>query len=353
MSNLSSLEPLVASKDFQLGFELNGFFSSQFDFQKFVEEILKQMRGTLSQRTLSEKMGFSFNQVGKWETGVTRIKWWDFLEYCKVLQIPSEKTFRFAFWTMGEEFTLRNTIVAIDIWLGGSGKGSDELKLKLKRWLREEISPDFAEIIQVMAQKPLLLFGWLGQLLDCRLIPSVAKAFEDYLRHIDSVFNSPVVIYVHAALHLESYKSLRVHSDKLLARHAACSIEELSASLQILLNFQLVRFENGKYIPNSFDFSFAGLRHPKLRKFTSHTTNLTARRYSESPSKPGQADVKNPAMSSVRVAALSVEAAKKVLDLLAQLHRDIGDIEKNDSLPKDNVQVVLIHTYPTTINAPE
>lgn len=42
------------------------------NFQKLETEILRGVRGSLSQQRLSTKMGFAFNKVYRWECGLLR-----------------------------------------------------------------------------------------------------------------------------------------------------------------------------------------------------------------------------------------------------------------------------------------
>ena len=54
----------------------------------------------------------------------------------------------------------------------------------------------------------------------------------------------------------------------------------------------------------------------------------------------------------MRVKAFSKDAAQKVSDLITKFHNEVDEIIRQDTQPKCNVQVVLIHSFPSTINSP-
>lgn len=55
--------------------------------ERFSSRLLKSLRGCLSQKELSTEMGYSFNQVGKWEALVKKIYISDFLKFCNACDV--------------------------------------------------------------------------------------------------------------------------------------------------------------------------------------------------------------------------------------------------------------------------
>jgi hypothetical protein len=55
------------------------------DFQKLQKEILVALRKGLSQGQVNQRFGYSFNQVYRWEAGITQMSWADFVKFCEVL----------------------------------------------------------------------------------------------------------------------------------------------------------------------------------------------------------------------------------------------------------------------------
>lgn len=326
-------------------------FNLRLNYQKLATQIICKMRGDITQRQLSEMLGYTFNQVGKWESGVTQIKWDDFFLLGQVLGIPMEKHFRYSFWTLEKDFTAFTALKALESNLSFSSILDADTRVAIKKWLSGSKVPDLAEVLKLIGTKSPTLFGWLSLFVNCSSIPLLKSPYAIFLQNLDSVLNDPLVVYVNAALQLEAYEKLEFHNEEFLAEHSACTRQQAQLALKTLLSHGLITYDGKKYRPCPFDFSFSGLRHHKLRGLTKHTTSLAASRYSEIPIFIDPTKVRNPSQSSVRVVALSTEAAKQVVNLIAKFHNDVGEIVNQDQHPKDNVQVILIHSFASNINA--
>ena len=323
------------------------------DYERLAQEILRQLRGSLSQRQLSERLGYSYNQVGKWESGVTRIKWDDMIQLAEALALPMEKRFRHLIWNMEGEFNVANTLRALEKYQALTSSPEAFEPRQLKRWFSGESEPDFSGILKAFDLRPGMLISWLASFTDCTGLMPIRKRYEDYLVRLESIFEEPVCTYVNSALHLRCYQELAVHDDKLLAEHAACSIPRMRRALQILVSHGLVSFDGKKYRPSGADFSFSGVRNPKLRALTKYTAELTASRYPDKPITIDPERTRNISQSSVRIVDMSAEASRKVADLIMKFHHEVGQNVAEDRAPKDNVQIITIHSFASNINPPE
>jgi transcriptional regulator with XRE-family HTH domain len=320
------------------------------DFEQLAQEIFCHLRGDLTQRQFSEKLGFSFNQVGKWEAGVTRLKWEDFLHLCKVTQLPIENSFHQFFWIFEDEINVINTVQILEKCLALSSTSEFTDRGLVKKWLSGHLAPDFSKILRAFDTRPSMLLGWLSFFLDCNQIPSLKGHYENFLTRLESVLHDPNCVYVNAALHLRFYRESSVHDEVLLAEHAACSVKELRHTLSLLKSKDIIRFDGVKYYPCPFDFSFSALPSAKLRGLTKYTTDLAANRYRTTPILKDPLKTPNYSMSSVRVVAMSATASRKVSDLIIKFHNEVGEILKEDKLPSDNVQIILLHSFASNIN---
>lgn len=315
------------------------------DYRTLTLEILKHLRGELPQRQLSQKLGFTFNQVGKWESGATHVRWDEFFKLCEVLNIPKTAATHNTFWNYeGQDFSpvlyLKSLVRRIT--------ANDQKVFKILSLA----NPTLTEVLQMFGSNSPFLLGWLSQFINCNEIPSLKEHYRQFQQNIDAVLSDPVVVYVNAALHVDEYKNLQNHDENILAEHATCTVERLRSVLKLLRDHHLISFDGKKYLPNPFDFSFSGLTHPKLRGLTKYTTTLAAERYPSAPLVNDPLKILNPGRGSVRVKAFSKEAAQKVSDLILKFHIEVDEIIRQDTKPKGNVQVVLVHSFPSTINSP-
>lgn len=316
-------------------------------------QILKSLRGNLSQRELSQKLGYSFNQVGKWESGATLIKWSDFFKLSDVLELPLEKSFRSIFTAASETFNERNSIRILDTHLVLRDSQIFVEYKSVSKWINGSSSPHFISILNAFNTRPGMLIGWLSYLLDCSQISELKDHYEDFLLRIETVYNDPNCVYVNAALQVRAYQDLMEHDDVVLATQAACTVSELKKTLQLLMKANIITWNGKKYEPCPFDFSFSNLPIARLRTFTKYSTQLAAEMYPTMPVKIDPIKTKNQSVSSVRVVAMSPSASRQVASLIAKFHNEISEIVKQDQLPKENVQILLLHSFASNITQRE
>ncbi len=330
---------------------INNKIVSNVNYQLIACEILRVIRGKTSQRTFSNKLGYSFNQVGKWESGVTQIKWDDFLKIANFKNLAIEDAFsKLFFLSLNEQkFSARSSILVLEKSIVLSkNKDFSEARL-VKKWIRGDSIPHFSSVLNALDLMPSMLMGFLSFFIDCSKIPSLQKHYQEFMLRLDFVLNDPVCVYVNAALQLRSYQNLKIHSDQFIAEHAACSIKHAKKLVLQMNKHEIIKWDGTKYLPCPFDFSFSALPLVKLRSLTKFTTQFAADLYPLIPYKSDIIKAPNTSISSVRVVAMSQSASRKIRELISTFHHEVSIIVKEDRLPKDNVQVMLIHSFASNI----
>lgn len=323
------------------------------NYSQVAIEVVKMFRSSLSQRQLSACLGFSFNQVGKWESGATQIKWDDFIHICVALNLPIESHFRKLFWTFEGEFDPSHALKVFTENIKLNLQKKKKYQMKLRKWASKDVHLDLAEVFEIIDLAPSVLIAFLSPFIDCSKVRSLNSRFVQYSTQLDLIFQDPLCAFVNAALQLNEYQSLEQHDDVILAFHSTCTVEHLRRVLRLMTTYGIIYFDGKKYYPNSFDFSFSAVPDIKLRGLTKYTTDLASNRYSLEPLvKTNGGALRNPSVSSVRVNALSKEAAKKVMDLVSEFHSKVGRVVQEDAgQNKNNVQVILIHSFGSTVNS--
>ena len=326
--------------------------SQAINYEKLAGEILRSLRGTRTQRQCSELLGYSFNQVGKWESGATHIKWEDFIHVAEALQIPIAKHFNAFFWLSEGEFSASSAIKHLAVQLSLPPRKSPAARAVMKRWLSGSSSPDFAEVLKMIDSQPAVLIGWLALFVDCASVPGLRARYAIWQLEVESVLSDPRCVFINAALELQSYKDLPIHSDRFLVEHACCDADTVQKTLATMLAKNAATFDGKKYYP-SHQFEFSLSPNAKLRGLTKYTTELAASRYPVVPATQStEQQPRNASVGSVRVVPMSQAAAKKVSELIAHFHNAVGKIVKEDSDLKTNVQIMLMHSFPSNINLP-
>lgn len=293
-------------------------------------------------------MGYHFNQVGKWENGTKILKLSDFFAICKIQKIGTESLFNRLFWTYNGPFSELQCVEAVFKCLGDF-----ELRGKLDK-KKESLS--FAEFLYILDRQESLLIAWVNQFMECQDHPLLKNHYKKFQEAMQVIADFPKIAFVLPALKLPAYQNLEVHDEILLARHSACGLSELRKILKVLVDRKFIIFDGKKYSPCPFEFSFSFMALPFLRGMTKAATGLAFERYSLIPSasiSQNQNWVFTAGFTQMRTAAISKQASLEIRELISKLDIAIAKVIKNDRDPKENVQVILSHSFPSTVNSPE
>lgn len=315
---------------------------AQFDYYVLGRQFLKDIRGELSQRELSQMLGYSFNQVGKWETGATQIKWNDFLEIVTVLGYPVNEQLKTYIGNYQGNYDDKEFFEHLTFFYGLNSIENPYLYELGLKWQKKLGSPDLAEVFAVFDARASMLIGFLSNYIDCSQFELVAEKYQLFLKQLDILSADPNAGFVNEALQLEDYKNLEVHDEDLLARHSGCSVLALRKTLKTQLEIGTIYFDGKKYYSSGFEYSFSNLNNEKVRTFNKYTFEFIARKYPIRHEEKVPGPIYNSSVSSSRVIAMSPKAALNVDKLISQFHNDVGEIVKHDSDEKTNVQVITV-----------
>lgn len=325
------------------------------NFSDVSRDFLRELRGSRSQREVSAKMGYQFNQVGKWEAGFKQFKWSDFFNVCQVLGVAWETQFRDMFWTFQGEFNPASSYREIARSLVSSVYGA-RAQTSVDQTIRPRYNsnPSFSQVLQELDRQPGRLINFLTLFVNVKKIPTLLGRYREFEMSLDLISQEPRCVLINAALQIAEYQALSHHCDLTLSRHSCLDPESLKNLLNLMTALGLVRFDGCKYYPSGFDFSFSGLRLAKLRPLTKFVTRLASDKYPLDPINPSSdqatGPLKNSSVSSVRVTALSQQAATQVMSLVSQFHHQVTEIVRQDQAElKDNVQIILIHSFHTQV----
>lgn len=316
------------------------------DYAKLSREIFVQLRGTMSQSDLSQKLGYKFNQVGKWESGATHITWIDFIRLCKALNIPWEKNFRDVFVFHTDMFPdPTNVFTSLSQFFGFSGLSEiaeflNKSRSSVSRLLHNQVKTDFADVLLIMDTRHFVLNSWLSKFLKPSELECFKEKYEEEVSIAQGLLAIPWATFVNASLQLAPYKNLPEHSDGWIAEKTGLQLEQVQQALQSLLASGLIFKIGTKYHSLIKELTF--MRIPGFRKLTRFVLDKTAETYQTDVSRTPNPD--NPSLTSVWVYPVSSVAAKKIADAMVHFHHQVNEIVKNDTAPKDHVRNILIHS---------
>lgn len=331
MSDLISIEPVTREPGL--------------DFNLLGQEILVKIRGDLSQQELSHRLGFSFNQCGKWETGATIIHWQDFTHICEVLNIPWQKNFNDIF-AFHRDMLIENTPVfeTLSRFFGYASltemaQTLHKSRSSVSRLQNNLVKVQFSDVLQVMDIRPFVLSSWLAKMLHPGELETFKNKYLSELVVYKGIVSYPEAALVNFCFHLHSYWELAEHSNEWIANKVGLTEEEVEKAVQHLLAVGLIHSVGNKY--KSIERELTTLKMPEFRTLIQYVSNWTTRVYNAKKSFTPNLD--NPSVSSMRLYPLSSAAGKEVVDALIVFHHQIAEIVKRDQGPKDHVRAILLH----------
>lgn len=315
------------------------------------QEMIRQMRGDLSQNELSKKIGYSFNQVGKWESGATAVSWIDFVKVCEALNIPWQKHFEDTFvWIKVDKFDSATIIGVLSQFFGFSSISEMAEKIAhsrsvVSRWMSGNGIPDLSEILQIIDYKSFILSTWLSKFVDPSSLPSFRENFLVDQNVLRGVLALPQSSVVNAALHLQPYKDLPSHSDEWISRQTGLDVFSVRKSIELLLSLKLIDKKEKHYQSYFGDFTF--MRVPEFRRVTQYLNERVSKSFSLStPQFPNR---EKPSMCASRIFPVSSLTSQKLTEAFVRFHHEIGEIIKEDQGPRDHVRCVLMYSLDASL----
>lgn len=324
---------------------------SEQQFQQLIQEILVVLRGSMTQAELSQKLGYSFNQVGKWEALHTAITWSQFLKLGESVGIPLWSITKSALAlshrsTQSLDSTTDPRITDLLFPFMGLSKEMEiattlgKSRSAVRRILSQERELDLIEVLRLLNLRPFALQNWLSRFVDVKTLVSFQRQMQRERDLLESLAEIPWSPIVNSALQAERYRQLPHHDEMVLANLCGLSVEQVRAALEKLLSVGAIHIERGLFRNRLTELTL--IRSPQMRKFTAFLADHVASHVSASG--PKTANPKNPSLTAVRVYPLSEAGARKVAEALVRYHHEISKIVAQDDEAPTHVRATVIHS---------
>lgn len=243
----------------------------EIDFETLSKELLKAVRGNLSQSYLSRKLGYSSKQIHRLEAGERTIGWDVFARACEVCQKDLRNALR---GRTLDSFDPNDSVMVMNSILGAVKLSKLERDTKisrfsLMRWKTGKASPPLSAVLQLIDYCQFNLFEFLNTLVDPSMLPSIKEAYLLRQRQKEIYYQFPETAAVIVCLQLEEYKSLPVHKDGFISMKLGISIDAERALIENLLAVKRIKLMNGLYTPATESLDFTGSSNQQIHRFMS------------------------------------------------------------------------------------
>lgn len=206
------------------------------DYVRLSREVIVALRGKESQVGLSQRLGYRYNKVAKWEAGSHGVHWADFVAVCtaQALDLNASLTnhanyygrFDRAKYLLGE---LIDDLEAKKIAaLVGASPSS------ISRWLQGSVDTPLPVIFAILDMHE-RLYPVIASLLDLRSVPTMRRLHALRSSALLLWRDFPEAPLVLCAIDLKEYKNKRAHRPGFFARRLGFSLtreRQILAALQ-------------------------------------------------------------------------------------------------------------------------
>jgi hypothetical protein len=299
-------------------------------------DLLVAMRGKISQSQMSQKLGYQFNQMYRWESGTTKMSWLDFLKFAKNRKVDMSMVLKksFQYNDKPERYDLFVRHLVGDSKITKIAKINGTTPFRVRRWLNHVFPPDLDDVLSLINHHAHVLLVFLGFLTDVSKITVIREELLKREAEIDLMRKYPVSGAVLRALELDEYQKFSKHQEGWISKKLGISLQDEVTIIERLKSGRLIAKKDHKYHVLSSSFNPQGdieagiaLRLywlARTKEFVSHLTSTPSR------STPvGQL-----------VFSCSNEAKEKIVDKYSQFFNEIHTILASDHLPPEQINVL-------------
>jgi hypothetical protein len=218
------------------------------EIKKTKRKLLRAIRGPKSQVQLSRRLGFDFNQIYRWEAGLTRIHWQEFIQLCGICKVDLKKPLKEAVSFHG---SLEKSVDLVRHLIGTQkitllAKSIKISRFTLADWTKGKSDPTLDGILQLLASRDLLqnfleaISGADGQSpLETPVLSK--KAARTYF------YENPLATAVAMCLDLSDYRKLKKHDPDFICQQIGISATEEKRIISQMEELRIIVKVDGRF----------------------------------------------------------------------------------------------------------
>lgn len=314
-------------------------------YENIVRLILKELRGEATQKSMSEKLGFSYNKWFKWESGEKRVMWDDLFLVLEdqgidirpeVSRLVSKK---FTGEILASELLscilqkfgrINDPNFFTEINLSKSTlyryfKTSEVVPASLIFQMLDVLSPAFPYFVSTIIKDP--------------KTKELKKIFEKFNVHELIEFGYPWVSVIEAFIDTKEYRDLETHSDQVIAKKFKMNLKQVQFALKSLCSIGAIELKDQKYTLITKRVDLLDIHHSA--KFVRYWTEKALDRFKTTDGLP----LSKGGWSS-RVFPVSKEGKEAILEARLEFINKIMQILKDDhNKTKEHIQIMALHLF--------
>jgi transcriptional regulator with XRE-family HTH domain len=231
-----------------------------FDFECVAAELMRALRGRLSQEALARRLGCRSHAIYTWEAGrnfptAARM----FAAAAKTGMDPRVALQRFyrrpPAWLATADPTTPATVARLLDDLRGAtaisaiSEATGSNRFAVARWLRGHAQPRLPDFLRLLEATSLRLLDFIACLVEPARLPSIADRYRNLEATRRAAYELPWSHAFLRALELSDYQALPSHKPGWLAMRLGLPAEDEARSLQLLSDAGQIELHDGRYRP--------------------------------------------------------------------------------------------------------
>ncbi|OYZ18082.1 MAG: hypothetical protein B7Y39_14035 [Bdellovibrio sp. 28-41-41] len=318
------------------------------DYLKIKKELLASLRGNSTQKEMSEKLGFRFNQYHKWESDIKWLRWDEFIDILEVASPKYKKAFSLVFTFHSDPRNTKDFVESLcpNISTQEIGKIVGHSEVVVRRWMNRNISPSLETMLLLINERTNNLSEFVSQITDIDEIPTLKEKYLKLKSQKLVEIQYPFAAAIAAAIQLEDYKKLSEHSDKWIADRILVSEVLVRKALKALANVETIHLKGKKYIIGNKWIQVPGLPLSQVAKIDHYWTKRCLDRYQGPDGVPYSPENReNSNIRSFQIAPVSEKSMAKIQKILKKTSNEILRIIQEDSDEQNRICIYVSHFF--------
>jgi DNA-binding XRE family transcriptional regulator len=221
----------------------------EFKYIKIQDELLVFLMANRDSSIISRKLGYKFNQVSRWQNHSKKLKWPEFIQFCRTVKIPIESVLEEVFgFSIKTKTDCNKTFLKILL--------SQKSK---KQSVRTALHQSRATFYRLEKQKTNPDFILVLALID--LVPKRLNLFIETIKQHQNTLatknkkNSPLSIpwlgVVSAAMAQKEHLSRASYSAEWIAKKVNLTVPQVQQAVQVMVENELIVWDGKHYGPTS------------------------------------------------------------------------------------------------------
>lgn len=316
------------------------------DFKMLVQQALRAMRGRRSSEGVSQKLGYSYNQVHRWESGKVSIGWSEFAEFAEACGI----NFQVAINRIAILYKIKNAHEASEIIqalfgdysINEAAKRLGVSRFKVSRWVDGKVEPRAAEMLQVIQFFSGVLIDLYEGLGVVEKVPEMLSRRKQ-LQALEKIFLTyPYAACFLWAFLLKEYKESKTHIRGFAAKRLKIPQSAEDALLKKLTEVEILGLEKGKYVPHMKKMNTSTLSRAAQREIRKYWLRHGLRFLEEHGEMPDRSRF----LSGYLEFSIPTKLIPRVMERYMAFYREISTLAHLDqSGPPEEIRVLSLQIF--------